>query len=43
MHKEGVTISKMLEEPQRRMMLRRELDKKLTDGKGERGGGADVQ
>lgn len=35
MHKEGVTISKMLEEPQRRMLLRRELDKKLNDGKGE--------
>lgn len=35
MHKEGVTIGKMLEEPQRRMLLRRELDKKLNDGKGE--------
>jgi hypothetical protein len=34
MHKEGVDISKMLEEPQRRMLLRRELDKKLNDGKG---------
>jgi hypothetical protein len=36
-HKEGVDISKMLEEPQRRMLLRRELDKKLNDGKGEWG------
>ncbi|KAF6255592.1 hypothetical protein COO60DRAFT_1641425 [Scenedesmus sp. NREL 46B-D3] len=36
MHKEGgVTVSKMLEEPQRRMMLRKEIDKKLNDGKGE--------
>jgi hypothetical protein len=26
----------MLEEPQRRMLFRRELDKKLNDGKGER-------
>jgi hypothetical protein len=35
MHKEGVDISKMLEEPQRRMLLRKELDKRLNDGKGE--------
>jgi hypothetical protein len=35
MHKEGgVTVSKMLEEPQRRLMLRKEIDKKLNDGKG---------
>jgi archaeosine-15-forming tRNA-guanine transglycosylase len=35
MHKEGgVTVSKMLEEPQRRLMLRKEMDKKLNDGKG---------
>lgn len=34
MHKEGVDISKMLEEPQRRMLLRKALDKKLNDGKG---------
>jgi len=35
MHKEGVDISKMLEEPQRRMLLRKELDKRLNDGKGD--------
>jgi hypothetical protein len=36
MHNEGgVTVSKMLEEPQRRLMLRKEIDKKLNDGKGE--------
>jgi hypothetical protein len=35
MSKEGVDVSKVLEEPQRRMMLRKALDKKLNDGKGE--------
>lgn len=35
MHKEGVTVSKVLEEPQRRMLLRKEVDKRLSDGKGE--------
>lgn len=35
MHGEGVTVSKVLDEPQRRMMLRKEIDKKLNDGKGE--------
>uniref|UniRef100_A0A383VE54 Uncharacterized protein n=1 Tax=Tetradesmus obliquus TaxID=3088 RepID=A0A383VE54_TETOB len=36
MHKEGgVTVSKMLEEPQRRLMLRKEIDKKLNDGKAD--------
>lgn len=36
MAKEGVDVPKMLEEPQRRLLLRRELDKKLNDGKGAR-------
>ncbi|WIA15162.1 hypothetical protein OEZ85_001848 [Tetradesmus obliquus] len=36
LHKEGgVTVSKMLEEPQRRLMLRKEIDKKLNDGKAD--------
>ncbi|KAF8060559.1 SULTR2 [Scenedesmus sp. PABB004] len=35
MHKEGVSIPKMLEEPQRRMLLRKEIDRRLNDGKGE--------
>eukprot|EP00878_Enallax_costatus_P008337 GHUV01008715.1.p1 GENE.GHUV01008715.1~~GHUV01008715.1.p1 ORF type:complete len:884 (+),score=360.27 GHUV01008715.1:261-2912(+) len=35
MHGEGVTVSKALEEPQRRMLLRKEIDKKLNDGKAE--------
>lgn len=39
MHREGVNVAKMLEEPQRRMMLRKEIDRKLNDGKGEGAGG----
>ncbi len=35
MASEGVDMTKVLEEPQRRMMLRKEMDKRLNDGKGE--------
>jgi len=33
-HKEGIDVKKALEDPSRRMLLRRELDKRLGDGKG---------
>jgi hypothetical protein len=33
--KEGVDVEKMMEEPARRSLLRRELDKRLSDGLGE--------
>jgi len=35
MHKEGVDITKALEEGQRRMIFRKAVDKKLNDGKAE--------
>ncbi len=33
--REGVDVTKMLEEPQRRALFRREVEKRVSDGKGE--------
>eukprot|EP00877_Chromochloris_zofingiensis_P006644 jgi/Chrzof1/2232/Cz11g07180.t1_TIC110[v5.2] len=35
LHKDGVDVTRMLEEPQRRTLYRKELDKKLSNGKAE--------
>jgi hypothetical protein len=32
-HKEGLDVTALLEEPARRVLLRREMDKRLGDGK----------